>query len=534
MISPRTPSTDDSESESGVPKSVSRFNAPLLGVGAILSERYCLTETLDVGEAATEYRAERIADGKTVAIKVFHEIGRNDRRRFERLQRPTRHAKPLDLPSVFAAVFECAFTDDGRLFLVTELVEGPSLAELLSRGALASFRALEVAMRVGGALEVAVNCGFVDLRLAPHDLVVVESEDRIRLRRSDIAILKRFGLADQLTAAEAPGRDLRYASPTGIEEAPGLPATEADVVYKFGLLLHELLCGKRPFEAATHAELRDLKRRPPKVQIRKGHRVLPPSMDRLVSRMLHPVPGMRPESVTSVLDDLWSAMAHVQATMLNGLGVPAGERAGPLPTRRTWITRWALAGLAALVLGGALLTWFHMGGGGLAVRPRLQTATPRVPNEAPALPVAPPPPEQFSQQESERRQPSDLRALDIAPRRPIPTPLTGGSALEPPRSMSGPAIPGTSKYHRGATEVTPPAPSSVGPPQAPIVVDVPTAQSRSEPGAASTGGRPSLVPRGQVSSAPARPAQPPPDNSRAADPEAIIDWLIKESPRVTE
>src|SRR5262245_11189448 len=164
-------------------------------------------------------------------------------------------------------------------------------------------------MLIGEALEVALSLGFVDLRVTPRDLVVVKNEDRVRLRRSDVPILRRLGLADQLTEAEAPERDPRYTPP---EEVPGLPATEAGVIYQFGLLLHELLCGRTPFDGATDAEISHLKRQPPQIQIRKRHPPLPPSVDRLVSRMVHTDPKKRPESLSVVLNDLWSAVGRVQ------------------------------------------------------------------------------------------------------------------------------------------------------------------------------------------------------------------------------
>ena len=145
-------------------------------------------------------------------------------------------------------------TDDGRVFFVTEFVQGTSFADLIKRTPpLAPIRALEAAIRIGEAIEQTLNLGFVDVSLAPSD-IVVDGDQRIRLPRSDVIVLHRLGLVDRQAAAETPVRDPRYLSP---EELAGRPATERDVVYRFGLLLYELLCRRPPFEGTTAAEVRE-------------------------------------------------------------------------------------------------------------------------------------------------------------------------------------------------------------------------------------------------------------------------------------
>ena len=314
MNGPPAPSNGGSQSENTVLKRAPRAELPgAVGAGTVLSERYRLIGTPEVGQVATVYRAETIETGKAVAVKIFHEVGRNDRKRIELLRRPiARGAGRLDLPSVFVTAYECALTDDGRLFLVTELVDGPSVADLLRQGPLTPLRALGLAMRIGEALEVVLNPGFLDLRVAPQDIAVVKDEDRVKLRRSDVPILRRLGLADQLAAAEAPGRDPRYAPP---EELPGLPPTEAGVVYQFGLVLYELLCGSTPFDGATPAQVHERKLRPLPIQLRTRHRALPASVERLVSRMLHPDPRTRPGDLTLVLNELWDVLCHIRTKM---------------------------------------------------------------------------------------------------------------------------------------------------------------------------------------------------------------------------
>ena len=109
-------------------------------------------------------------------------------------------------------------------------------------------------MRVGEAVEVVLNLGALDVWVAPRDVVLLDEGDRPKLRRSDMLIVRRLGLADALAAAEAPGRDPRYASP---EELARVAVTEGSLVYRFGILLYELLGGSPPFDGTTPAEVRD-------------------------------------------------------------------------------------------------------------------------------------------------------------------------------------------------------------------------------------------------------------------------------------
>ena len=276
-----------------------------LPAGTLLRNRYRLTGTLKIGRVAAVYRAEEAETGRPVTVQIFHELGRNDRDRIASYRRPrsSRVARP-DLPGAFVTVHACDLTDEGQLFLVTEAVQGASLADILARTPeLAPARALELATRIGEALEAALNIGLLELPLAPAD-IIVDDADRVKLLRSDVLVLRQLGLAEQLAAAEATERDPRYVSP---EELAGLPATERSVVYRFGVLLYELLCGEVPFDGTKPGDVHDRQLRSPPRRLRDRHPTLPASLDRLASRMLDPEPMARPADPTSILNELWEA-----------------------------------------------------------------------------------------------------------------------------------------------------------------------------------------------------------------------------------
>ena len=527
-----------------------------VATGTIVRGRYCLTGTLEVGNVATLYRAEEVATGRAVAVKIFHEVGRNDQSRLEVLHRPgPRGAPRLELPNAFVAVHECGFTDDGRLFLVTEAAEGPSVADLLMRTpSLAPVRALELAMRIGEALEAVLNLGLLDLRVVPRDVVVVNDGDRVKLRRSDLPILRRLGLADGLAAAEAPGQDPRYASP---EELAGLPATERSVVYRFGILVYELLCGSPPFAGTTPAQVRDRQLRPLVVRFRDPHSGLPPSVERLVSRMVDPDPKARPGDLTGIVNELWEAAGHVRA---KNPAVPGNTvslvRPAATPGRRFWTRRLALAGGPVLAIGATLLAWPYLVGGPSARTSPVPPARPAVAvgsSPTPVLPtpaLVPPPSDPATQIAPTSRQAPSVQPPAGVPAPTLGQPPTSGSAgrgaISPPRVPSDaptisrgaqPDMPRARAHTRPSSlavaPVAPiPEPAPPPPPETPASRRAVT-PTESEPTPVRAGPSPPPV-QAAVTSPPARPRQASVESPRATDPGAIIEWLVREGPRISE
>jgi serine/threonine-protein kinase len=513
-----------------------------VGVGTELGGRYRLTGTLATDQAGTVYRAEDAETGRAVAVRVFQEIGRHERSRLEGFHRAASRGTPrLELPSAFGTFHECDLTDDGRLFVVTELLEGPTVAELL-RGTppLDVTRALDLAIRIGEALEEVLNLGLFDLRVTPEDIVVPDAGDGVRLRGLDRLILWRLGLADRLTDSEDPGRGACYASP---EELAGLSVTERSVVHRFGILLYELLAGAPPFPGTTPAEVREHQRRPLRARLRDRHRGLPASVDRLVARMLDPDPQARPGDLAGILNELWDVSCRLRGKApARPPGTASSARTASIPpTGPARTGPWVLAGVPLLVLSGALLAWLYVAGGptvrtappspvraaldaptpSTGATPRLETASPdsgtegdqvsRPETPAPETRHTPSAPSAAAGVPTARTAEAPPGAPSVA-RTESPLPSMSRKTASPP-IVAAPAPP-PSEPSAGT-----PAPSTISPPETPATVN--------PVGPAAPSPQPMTLP-------PLRPRPQAPENPRATDPGAIIDWLVRESPRVSE
>jgi serine/threonine-protein kinase len=205
------------------------------------------------------WRARDTRLGREVAIKVLPEAFATDASRLSRFEREARLLATLNHPGI--ATVHGFEQVDGVSMLVQELVEGPTLAERLRRGALPVREALELAGRIAEALEAAHEKGIVHRDLKPSN-VKLTADRRVKVLD--------FGLAKAL-AGEASSGDVSKlptdTSPTGAgvilgtapymspEQARGERVDHRTDVWAFGCVLYEMLTGKRAFPGATGTDV---------------------------------------------------------------------------------------------------------------------------------------------------------------------------------------------------------------------------------------------------------------------------------------
>jgi hypothetical protein len=241
------------------------------------------------------WRADDLKLGQPVALKLLSEtVGQNETR-LTRLLNEVRVARQVSHPNV-CRVHDVA-EDGGLHFLSMELVEGADLAGLLkAKGRIPKDEAISIARQVALGLAAAHDQGVLHRDLKPSNVMV---------DRRGIARITDFGLAE---ASEAI-RDARAAEGTPFymspEQLEGREATAASDLYALGLLLHELFTGERVFEASSAAELRRLRKEPPKLSPRLDR--LDRTIGRTIRRCLEIDPALRPASGRIVASSLPAA-----------------------------------------------------------------------------------------------------------------------------------------------------------------------------------------------------------------------------------
>jgi eukaryotic-like serine/threonine-protein kinase len=221
---------------------------PQLEAGLQLAGRYHLRVPLGSGGAGTVWRADDDVLGRPVAVKLLHPELERDTSAVVRFRREATSAAALTHPN--AVIVYDIGEDSGRIFLVMELVDGPTLSDLLHPGRLP---AAEVAA-LGGAVSRALG--------AAHDRDLVHRDVKpgnVLLTREGVAKMADFGIATALGDAQArlttPGMVVGTSTYLAPEQLSGDAVDGRADIYSLGLVLHECLTGEPAFSGGTAVEV---------------------------------------------------------------------------------------------------------------------------------------------------------------------------------------------------------------------------------------------------------------------------------------
>jgi serine/threonine protein kinase/Tfp pilus assembly protein PilF len=225
--------------------------APISPAASLIGQRlgaYQIVSEIGKGGMGEVYRALRVDDQyhKEVAIKVIR-AGRESAFVISRFKNERQILAKLEHPNI-ARLLDGGTTPEGVPYLVMELIEGESIIEFCKR------RALDVAARLKLFLQVCAAVQFAHQRLIVHrDIkpgnILVTADGTPKLL--DFGISKILGDENQAASPERTITVIRmltpaYASP---EQTKGEPITTASDVYSMGVVLYELLAGRRPYRA---------------------------------------------------------------------------------------------------------------------------------------------------------------------------------------------------------------------------------------------------------------------------------------------
>src|SRR4029077_21231758 len=227
----------------------------LAEIGSVLGGRYRLIELLGQGGMATIYRASDSQLGRDVAVKVLRpEYGR-DPDFVARFRMEAQAVASLNSPNI--VVVHDFGMDDAGPFIVMDYVDGEDLARLLRRtGPLPPAQAARIAAEVARALAAAHARGLTHRDIKPGNIL---------LAQNGRVLVTDFGIARAIAEAQMtlPGMTLgsvQYMSP---EQARGETATERSDIYALGVVLFEMLAGRRPFEGDSAAAIAMARLMPP-------------------------------------------------------------------------------------------------------------------------------------------------------------------------------------------------------------------------------------------------------------------------------
>lgn len=291
---------------------------------------YRVEALIGVGGMGRVYRGVDTVLGREVALKVVAGDDEGDLHLSARFRREARILASLNHPNVGAIYgFE---RWEGRLVLVLEYVEGPTLAERLEEGPLDVREAVGIATQVAAALEAAHERGIVHRDLKPGNIVLATGGVAKVL---DFGIAKPLGeppglegedgSAEESSARTAAGRVLGTPAYMSPEQIRGRPVDTRADLWAFGVILFEMLAGAGPFDGEDEAlRMARILDQPPDWSALPGH--VPSSLRTLIGRCLIKYPGLRLQSIGDSLPFLETAGRQGTSGLWERLGRWMRER----------------------------------------------------------------------------------------------------------------------------------------------------------------------------------------------------------------
>jgi serine/threonine protein kinase/Flp pilus assembly protein TadD len=275
--------------------------------GAMVGARFRVISSLGRGGMGEVYRAEDLELHETIALKTLRPRLRGDESLDARFRDEIRLARKIAHPNV-CRIFDLFVERTGALeilYFTMEYLDGPTLAQRLKQGALPAASALAIARQVAEGLEAAHALGIVHRDLKPANIILTPEKTG-----GERAVITDFGLAKALESGvhdsgqTATGQILGTPDYMAPEQFKGEAVTPATDVFALGLIVYEMVAGRRPFpsENAMRSAIRRMMEPPdpPSLAV-EG---VPVHWSRAIARALSAKPEQRYQSAREFVDRL--------------------------------------------------------------------------------------------------------------------------------------------------------------------------------------------------------------------------------------
>ncbi len=299
------------------------------GMRAISGRRigaYDVLEKLGEGGMSTVFRAVQQPLGRDVALKVLEPQSHlpDYHQRFLHEAQTIAH---LDHPNILP-LFDFG-TEDGVTFLTMPLVTGGTMRERIAQGAMPADVAWSVVSDIGAALEHANHAGVVHRDVKPSNILV---------HRDGRHLLADFGLARDSTPASPQtlyGLALGTPGYMAPEQANGGRVDHRADIFAFGVVIYEMLAGRRPFEGLTSLQVVMATVTEPHVPPSRVNPALPRELDDVLEMMLAKRPDDRPRSIKEAVDMLARVPFRASGPVLHATPPVRAWEATPVPATPT-------------------------------------------------------------------------------------------------------------------------------------------------------------------------------------------------------
>ena len=334
----------------------------LYAPGDVIEQRYRIVRLLGSGGMGQVYLAERIDDGKRVALKMLLPELLNNAKSLARFEREVKSTQVIDHPNVLR-IYEFLRLEPTSLqpkvlyipCLVMEYLEGESVADLVEReGPVSNELATSIVEQMASALEAAHGAGIVHRDLKPDNVFLVPDEQAAKGQQDSgyRVVLTDFGVArrrpmpdsdlsgDSITASNVIIGTPEFMAPELLELEDALPASD---IYALGLVAYQIVTGQLPFEGEQPLKALFMRVREPAPSPTE----LRPDLDATLARIIEICLERRPEdrfaSAADIVDEL--SPSGLMSTGLSALPAQMSTM-----TRDHYIAIGVAATMAVLVI----------------------------------------------------------------------------------------------------------------------------------------------------------------------------------------
>ncbi len=328
-------------------------------IGKVFADRYLVESVLGLGGMSVVYKAKHKLMDRTVAIKMLHNVLKQDVVALERFKLEAQAASSLSHHNVIT-VYDFGVTPDGEPFFVMDCLEGESLKDMIDRkGRIPFDRALSLFKQICDGLEAAHKRGIIHRDLKPANVVVTKQDDG-----SELVRLVDFGIAKIMAQ---PGKEQQQLTKTG--EVFGSPiymspeqclGKELDVrsdIYALGCLMYETLAGEPPFLGNGFLETMNMHvgdvAKPINVFVPDAK--VPDELENIIAKCMAKDPAARFSSVSELRDTLvYITTALLGSSRTHISSISAARPAAKSVPAAKHTTPWVLAGLMLTLLVGVI------------------------------------------------------------------------------------------------------------------------------------------------------------------------------------
>ena len=269
-------------------------------IGETISH-YRVLEKLGDGSTAVVYKAEDLALGRPVALKLVPRELSADYGMIARFQHEARTASSLNHPNI-CTIYEIA-EHEGRHFIVMELLEGQVLSRVIGGRPMASDRVIELGIQIAEALEAAHAGGIVHRDIKPAN-IFVSDRDRVKILDFGLAVPLLSG-HDGANPERPPSRRTSGTAPyMSPEQVRGENLDARSDLFSTGVVLYEMITGGRAFNAPDIPAIMDLIVNHSPVRLRELDPTVHPELERIVGKALEKNRKLRFQTAADLRADI--------------------------------------------------------------------------------------------------------------------------------------------------------------------------------------------------------------------------------------